>query len=216
MLGRWNDEGLNVEARRAFALEPPEPVSSPSALPLADARAVLADLRSLVWRQRYYVEDFLGESRSVGPSEYASTPPISQLASWSSAETAEIDRQACPRLSGLLDDLGSDSTLEWLRSLGRPGVETPAIKLRRYSVGDKFASHTDGDLGLGLLLHFSDPPWEEGDGGRMIYEIPGREQVYVPPLFNSVVLLPYSNAATHQVEPVGPSAVRYTIGCDFA
>jgi predicted 2-oxoglutarate/Fe(II)-dependent dioxygenase YbiX len=113
--------------------------------------------------------------------------------------------------------LSSASFLDTLRRLGRAGVKPPTFKLRRYGPDDFFGSHCDGDEGLGLLIHLTDPPWQDGDGGRLIYEPSTGGELQMPPRFNSAVFLPYALSATHRVEPVAPhGAIRYTLGCDYA
>jgi hypothetical protein len=210
------DEPTVARIRAAFAADPPEPVTVDDALPLATARGLLAAFRAVrSWRRESFVEEFLGGTQRVSEERFAAAPAVTRFATWDTVPLDDLDGE--PELAQVLGFLGSESFLDILRGLGRPGVKPPSFKLRRYGPRDFFGSHCDGDEGLGLLIHLTDPPWQEGDGGRLIYEPSAGGQLRLPPRFNSAVFLPYALSATHRVEPVASNgAIRYTLGCDYA
>lgn len=202
--------------RDGFASDPPIPVALTNALPQEVALNLLRmfdEVRG--WRREYFVEEFLGGTRRVDQETFAASAPADRFASWATVDLEILGNK--PPLGPLLEFLRSPHFLQTLEALGRPGVKPPSLKLRRYRAGDFFSSHCDGDRGLGVLIHFTEPPWREGDGGRLIYEPSTGDELCLPPLFNSAVFLPYSLKATHRVEPVAHrAATRYTLSCDFA
>jgi hypothetical protein len=210
------NESTVARIRAAFATDRPEPVAVDDALPLATARGLLAAFRAVrSWRREYFVEEFLGATQRVSEHEFAAAPAVTRFATWDTVALNDLDGE--PELTRVLGFLSSASFLDTLRRLGRAGVKPPTFKLRRYGPDDFFGSHCDGDEGLGLLIHLTDPPWQDGDGGRLIYEPSTGGELQMPPRFNSAVFLPYALSATHRVEPVAPhGAIRYTLGCDYA
>lgn len=210
------DESTVARIRAAFATDPPEPVAVDDALPLATARGLLGAFRRVrSWRREYFVEEFLGGTRRVSEQEFAAAPAVNRFATWDTVALNDLDGE--PELTRVLGFLNSASFLDTLCRLGRAGVKPPTFKLRRYGPGDFFGSHCDGDEGLGLLIHVTDPLWQDGDGGQLIYEPSTGGELRMPPRFNSAVFLPYALSATHRVESVAPhGAIRYTLGCDYA
>jgi 2OG-Fe(II) oxygenase superfamily len=215
MIERLFADDVSRELRTAFAVPVPSPVLVEDVLDDHVATELIDGLASLDgWRAEYFIEEFLGGTRRVTAHEFRGATTLERFAAWQTLYLDDEPQRSL--LAPLLQALASDEFLNHLRSLGPPGIAPPRFKLRRYGPGDFFSPHTDGGRGMGVLVYLTQPPWQEGDGGRFIYESADTTQKYAP-RFNSALLFPYREDASHHVEPVSPSgSIRYTLGCDYA
>jgi hypothetical protein len=215
MIERLFADDVSRELRTAFTAPVPSPVLVEDVLDDHVATELVEQLVSLDgWRAEYFVEEFLGGTRRVAAHEFRRATTLERFATWQTLHLNDEPQRGL--LSPLLRALASDEFLDHLRSLGPSGILPPRFKLRRYGPGDFFSAHTDGGQGMGVLFYLTQPPWQEGDGGRFVYESTDATRKYAP-RFNSALLFPYREDALHHVEPVSPDgSIRYTLGCDYA
>ncbi len=200
----------------AFGRCPPRPAKLHEVLEPPAAAAIATSLAAATgWRRRYLLEDFFGAVTEVGTDAFARATASRRFATFDQLpldEAATMDA-----LAELLATLADPQLVDAFRALGIRGVATPRLKVIRYSPGDFFGPHFDGEGGLGVLVYLTTPTWSGGNGGVFVYEDETGAHHELSPEYNTAVVFPYRARTTHWVTPVATGAgLRYTIAADYA